>query len=129
MHTKRKKGKTKVTNNGTINNNNITINIIPPSNEQSKTLLPTERDQIMICSHESLYSMITYTNFNDVHPEQKNIMLRNLKSKYIDIHNGERWIKQLTDPVIQDVFDNYVYMFQELYENYSDEKNVWPKNI
>jgi len=87
------------TNNGTINN----INIVQFGKESSELLNKEEISKILYDKGiDGLLASIEVFHFNDRLPQYKNIRLTNLKSKYIDIHNGTKWIKENQDKVLND---------------------------
>jgi hypothetical protein len=63
-------------------------------------------------------------HFNNRLPQYKNIRLTNLKSKYIDIHNGKQWVKQNQDNVLNDTLENHTYHLQTICDDAGNPKRI-----
>ena len=57
-------------------------------------------------------------------PQYKNIRLTNLKSKYIDVHNGKKWIKENQDKVLNDTLENHTYHLQTICDDTGNSKRI-----
>jgi hypothetical protein len=109
------------TNNGTINN----INIVQFGREDSSLLNKEEISKILYeRGIDGLLASIEVFHFNNRLPQYKNIRLTNLKSKYIDIHNGRKWIKENQDKVLNDTLENHTYHMQTICDEKGNTKKV-----
>jgi hypothetical protein len=109
------------TNNGTINN----INIIQFGREDSSLLNKEEISKILYeRGVDGLLASIEVFHFNNRLPQYKNIRLTNLKSKYIDIHNGTKWIKENQDKVLNDTLENHTYHLQTICDDTGNSKRI-----
>ena len=63
-------------------------------------------------------------------PEQHNVQLTSINSKYAKFHNGEDWQFAPLNNVIYDIFDNNTYYLGCLIDNCSDKnKNKINKSV
>jgi hypothetical protein len=109
------------TNNGTINN----INIVQFGREDSSLLNKDEISKILYEKGiDGLLASIEVLHFNNRLPQYKNIRLTNLKSKYIDIHNGTKWIKENQDKVLNDTLENHTYHLQTICDEKGNPKRI-----
>jgi hypothetical protein len=125
------------TTNNTINNTNITNNttnlIIAFGNEDYENLNKDEIKKILFDKKvDPLLRMIEYTHFNDRLPQQQNIKYNNLRSKSVDIHDGQEWIMYDLDKVLDDLIDNNIYSLDRIYKSTKERKSnikIAVKNI
>ena len=62
-------------------------------------------------------------HFNNRLPQYKNIRLTNLKSKYIDIHNGKTWIKEIQDKVLNEITSEWSNNHSEVIPSNTTERS------
>ena len=109
------------TNNGTINN----INIVQFGREDSSLLNKEEISKILYDRGvDGLLASIEVFHFNDRLPQYKNIRLTNLKSKYIDIHDGKTWKKENQDKVLNDTLENHTCHLQTICDDVGNPKRI-----
>lgn len=109
------------TNNGTINN----INIVQFGREDSSLLTKEEISKILYeRGVDGLLASIEVFHFNDRLPQYKNIRLTNLKSKYIDVHDGKKWIKENQDKILNETLDNHTYHLQIMCDDVGNTKKI-----
>ena len=109
------------TNNGTINN----INIVQFGREDSSLLNKEEISKILYeRGIDGLLASIEVFHFNNRLPQYKNIRLTNLKSKYIDIHNGTKWIKENQDKILNDTLENHTCHMQTICDDTGNSKRI-----
>jgi hypothetical protein len=109
------------TNNGTINN----INIVQFGREDSSLLNKEEISKILYeRGIDGLLASIEVFHFNDRLPEYKNIKLKDIKSKYIDVHNGSKWQKQSKSNIIEETLDNHMYNIKSLKDEYHNKTKI-----
>jgi hypothetical protein len=115
------------TNNGTINN----INIIGFGRENINKLTDDEIKDILFTRNiDPICSIIKKNHFNERLPEQQNVQLTSINSKYAKIHNGDDWHFAPLNNVIYDLFDNNTYYLGCLIDNCSDKnKNKIKKSV
>lgn len=114
-----------IINNGTINNNTQHVNIIQFGKEDFEKISAVEVNDILFKLNNSpLLKSIEYTNFNDRIPEQKNIKCSNINSKYIDIYNGNRWIKQLAESVLDSLYLKHSSNIEHLSEQCENKTKI-----
>ena len=73
--------------------------------------------------------MIEYIHFNDRLPQQQNIKYSNLRSKVIDVHNGNEWQMRDLDNVLDDLIDNNIYNLDQIRNMISEEYKPRIKQI
>ena len=109
------------TNNGIINN----IQIVQFGKENSNLLTKEEISKILYeRGIDGLLASIEVLHFNNRLPQYKNIRLTNLKSKYIDVHNGIKWIKENQDKVLNDTLENHTYHLQTICDDTGNSKRI-----
>jgi hypothetical protein len=109
------------TNNGIINN----IQIVQFGKESSELLTKEEISKILYDRGiDGLLASIEVLHFNNRLPQYKNIRLTNLKSKYIDVHNGIKWIKENQDKVLNDTLENHTYHLQTICDDTGNSKRI-----
>ena len=102
-------------NNNIHNTINNTINIIGFGREELKKLSTEDKKKILFdYDMDPLLEIIEKTHFNEEIPEQNNIKYTNMKLKYLEIHNGKIWQKELVSKIIDELIDNSLYKLQEL---------------
>jgi len=52
--------------------------------------------------------------FDNDKPEYKNIKYSNINSKYAEIYNGNKWVKNLISSIIDEILDSQLYNLEEL---------------
>jgi len=77
---------------------------------------------------DPLLSIIERVHFNEKIPEQKNIKYTNIKSKYLDIHNGKIWQKELVTKIVNEIMDTNILNLDGLYNEYSERSIKKIKN-
>ena len=98
-------------NNKNITNNNIIISF---GKEDINKLTRLEMKKILQNNDidedsNPLLRVIEKMHFNNNIPEQKNIKMNNIKSKYIDIYDNNRWKKESLDTTIDNILDNHTF--------------------
>ena len=100
-------------NNNTINNNqkqiihqHIQINAFGKENYD---YLLNENNQLRIMLQRKdafMQKLIESVHFNEDHPENHNIMMTNLQSKHVMIHDGTKFVKALKEPTFNQLIQN-----------------------
>ncbi len=80
-------------NNNSNNTVNNTINIVKFGSENLSEIL-SENEMLKITEfiNSSVNESIKRVHFNNKRPELKNIRIKNLKDKHLEIHNGKKFI-------------------------------------
>jgi hypothetical protein len=73
---------------------------------------------------DGLLASIEVFHFNNRLPQYKNIRLTNLKSKYIDIHNGTKWIKENQDKILNDTLENHTCHLKTICDDTGNSKRI-----
>jgi hypothetical protein len=69
--------------------------------------------------------MIKLVHFNNIHPENKNIYISNLKTNYVMVYDGDKWIVKNRDQMLDKLIsDNEKFMHKKLSEWYDETNNV-----
>jgi hypothetical protein len=89
-------------------------------------LLNNEEIYKILCdvNQDPLTTSIKIIHFNERLPQYQNIKLKDIKSKYIDVHNGSDWQKQSKSNVIDDALDNHMYNIKSLKEEYPNKTKI-----
>ena len=103
-------------NNGTINHFNITINPYEKTDWSYIT-----RDNVLTSIQKGNFGipyMIKLLHFNKDKPENHNICVKNIKSKYISVYNGDQWDCQLQ-------YEQISIMAEEVINYIEDQISEW----
>lgn len=118
---KDKKQSLTIINNTTINNteNNIQINAFGKENLEhiTKSFL----DQCVKRRDKGLLELVQKIHFNDNALENQNIKITNMKMPFIKYHNGNNWILEKKDKVLNEVIDKSHGMMQNHFDDHEDE--------
>lgn len=105
------------TNNSYNTTNNITIVISPFGLEEPLDWIPDDIFTKIICrGYTSINGLIDYVHFNKKHPENHNIMLSNLRSNLINIHDKDHWILCNKQEVINELIDKKFVILDEMFD-------------
>ena len=123
------------------NNNNITINNINNNTQNNLVMInPFGKEDL---SHLTLQDYKKYLNgffpglveyiekvhFDENAPQNHNICISNLKSKYITIHNGTKWVTHMRDDVINRFINRKHNQLIDKREELEDLKKIDKKII
>jgi hypothetical protein len=110
-------------NKGTINNNitNIKIVINPFLSEDMSKLTDKQKVNILKKCYMSIPELIRQINFNPNIPENHNMYISDMKSKYGHINNGKKWIIAKVDQLVNDVINKKKDDIEDLLEEFVDE--------
>ena len=105
--------------NALIENVNHTL---PYQNTNRKFLTDDMISQCMEKQNMCVPEMIKLVHFNNIHPENRNLYIRNIKTGYILTYNGNDWIlndkKVMMDQIIS---DNEKFLHTKFMEWYEDD--------
>ncbi len=101
-----------ITNNiETINNNvNNTFNILAFGKEDTSHISNKEWQKIINRQYRSIEDLVVKTHFDKKKPENHNIYISNMKSKYIMVHDGTNWCVKDKRDTIDDLYDEKAYI-------------------
>ena len=118
------------TNNSYNTTNNITIVISPFGFEEPLDWIPDDIFTKIICrGYTSINGLIDYVHFNKKHPENHNIMLSNLRSNLINIHDKDHWILCNKKEIINDLIDKKFEILDEMFDKLnSNPETMIPDN-
>ena len=108
-------------NNGNINN---TINIVKFGTEKLNEIL-NENEMLKITEfiNNSVNESIKCVHFNDKRPEFKNIIIKNLKAKNLQIFDGTNFIIDKKYKNLYELIDNHIYNIQNFINNNKNKFN------
>jgi hypothetical protein len=108
-------------NNGNINN---TINIVKFGTEKLNEIL-NENEMLKITEfiNNSVNESIKCVHFNDKRPEFKNIIIKNLKAKNLQIFDGSNFIIDKKYKNLYELIDNHIYNIQNFINNNKNKFN------
>lgn len=119
-----------ITINSTINNNtqnNINITVNPFGNEIYDYL----SDKSYRCAINSriggIVKLIKDINFNTAYPQNHNVYIPNKKDKYAMIYNGNKWILNKKDDVIDNLINNNFLRINNYYEENNNKLSIKEK--
>ncbi len=99
--------------NKTINNtynDNRTYNIVSFGKEDTSFITEKEWKTIICKRYKSIEDLVIKTHFNENKPENHNIYISNIKSKYIMVHDGGTWCLKNKKDTIDDLYDEKAYI-------------------
>jgi chromosome condensin MukBEF ATPase and DNA-binding subunit MukB len=113
------------TNNITINNpiitNNLNITINSFGQEKLDHITEADYKKYLNSFFKGLSNLIEKIHFDENVPENHNISFTNLRSKYINIYDNNKWItidkNEIVDKIISKKYDLLNDKFEELKEN------------
>jgi hypothetical protein len=116
--------------NTTINNtqtNNIQLNNY--GSEDLSHISYSDKTQMLKIPYVMIQRMIEKIHFNDLKPENKNLMIVNKKDKYIKIYENGKWIYKDKKTTMEDLIDGKYFILDEHFnEITSDELSEIQKN-
>jgi hypothetical protein len=122
--------KKQITQNITINNtqNNLVM-INPFGKEDLSHISLQDYKKYLNGFFPGLVEYIEKVHFDEKAPQNHNICISNLKSKYITVHNGTRWITQMRDDVIDRFINRKHNQLIDKREELEDLKKIDKKVI
>ncbi len=116
--------------NTTINNtqtNNIQLNNY--GSEDLSHISYSDKTQMLKIPYIMIQRMIEKIHFNDLKPENQNLMIVNKKDKYIKIYENGKWIYKDKKTTMEDLIDGKYFILDEHFnEITSDELSKIQKN-
>ena len=112
--------------NSLVNSNNkITNNIqlIAFGKERLNKIDEKELIKVLKKGFNSAIELTDKIHFNPKIPEYHNIYIPNLKDKYTMIYDGYKWKLELTENVIDDLYDNKKTIIEENIEKFTESLN------
>jgi hypothetical protein len=109
-----------ITNNTHIEaNNNIQLNAFGKENLDhiTKPFL----DQCVKRRDKGLLELVHKMHFDENAPENSNIKITNKKMPFIQYHNGNKWMLEKKDKVLNEVIDKSHWMMQEHFDDHEHE--------
>jgi len=90
-------------------------------NQEYEEYIPIET--FLICISKMKYCFqhfLIYTHFSPSFPQYNNIKITNLRSKYIKIWNGQKWILKDKPWIIDSLFSNFQMTFKDFIVSYNE---------
>ena len=105
--------------NNTINNNTIIINNY--GNENVDYISNDFLNKLLKTPYSAIPKLLKEIHFNNKHPENRTIRIRNMKLKYAEVHNNEKWEYRNKKEVIEDLVEKGYCILDD---NYDEEQNT-----
>ena len=109
--------------NTTINNtqtNNIQLNNY--GSEDLSHISYSDKTQMLKIPYVMIQRMIEKVHFNDMKPENKNLMIVNKKDKYIKIYENGKWIYKDKKTTLEDLIDGKYFILDEHFNEITSEE-------
>ena len=119
--------KTIITNIGTQNVQNITINAFGKEDIAYLTSSPEYKKFMINCLKENEQGILNLTDaiyYNKEHPENHNIKKPNKKDNYMKVYDGTKWQTKIANETVKTMLDRYNHEFMIFLE--SMENNETP---
>jgi hypothetical protein len=102
-------------------NKNRMLKVLPYKNTNRTFLTDDMISLCMLKQNRCVPEMIKLVHFSDIHPENMNILIRNLNNKYAVVYNGKEWIFFNEDDLLEKIIkDNQNIMHKKFLEWYDD---------
>ena len=96
-------------------------NILSYDNTNKKFLTDEMISKCMEKQNMCVPEMIKLVHFNNIHPENRNIYISNLKTNYVMVYEDEKWIVKNRDQMLDKLIaDNEKFMHKKLTEWYDE---------
>tara|TARA_Y100001970_G_scaffold294100_1_gene446849 strand:+ start:14052 stop:14783 length:732 start_codon:yes stop_codon:yes gene_type:complete len=104
--------------------NNITNNIQINGFGSENTSYITEKmlDNLLVYPGTMVPQLVALTHFNKNHPENKNLKITNIKSKYVKVYSDGKWILQNKEDVIDNIMNSNYVVLDEHYSGKAKKK-------
>jgi len=109
--------------NTTINNtqtNNIQLNNY--GSEDLSHISYSDKTQMLKIPYVMIQRMIEKVHFNDLKPENQNLMIVNKKDKYIKIYENGKWIYKDKKTTMEDLIDGKYFILDEHFNEITSEE-------
>ena len=109
--------------NTTINNtqtNNIQLNNY--GSEDLSHISYSDKTQMLKIPYIMIQRMIEKIHFNDLKPENKNLMIVNKKDKYIKIYENGKWIYKDKKTTLEDLIDGKYFILDEHFNEITSDE-------
>jgi hypothetical protein len=113
-------------NNGTVNNNNVNIQLVQFGNENIDDLDIQEALNIYLKSTGGniLSNILKYVNLNEKYPENHNICITDLSRELVKIFNGKKFITKKFKNVKGDILGKVLNNTNKLVDKIENNKNI-----
>ena len=119
-------------NNGTVNNNNITYNIIGLGHENlTDVFSKKEKMAILKYRYCSLPQLVEYAHFNDKYPQFKNILITNTQNTLAYKYDTKKkqFVAVNKEELLDDIVDERMCDINSFYEELENELDEKTKDI
>jgi len=106
--------------NTTNNNNNNNIKLCAFGEEDLSFISDSKLIDIMRKGYDGIKYMIECVHFNKNKPEYHNIYLQKLRTKHVNIFDGETWMIEDNKVAIEKLINNKLLFLKEKYEEIKD---------
>ena len=132
-----------INNNNVTNNNNLFVNLNSFGKENISHITEKDYNKYLTGFFPGFIKFIEKIHFDDKMPENHNIFVTNLKSKYMYIYDEDKWISKEKDDIIDNIIrknynlldgkceeyenkeinENIINKFRQFQKNYIDEES------
>jgi len=111
------------TNNGTINNNQVTNNyiLVAYGKEDMSKIDKIEIANVMKMGFKSIAKLTEIVHFDPLHPENHNIYISSMKSKYAMKYNGTDWDVITKHELLDEIYNQKKNYIENNLENFDDD--------
>jgi hypothetical protein len=109
-----------ITNNNINNSRNLNITIKSYGKEDISYITQEQWVKLLSLPQNSVTKLFLETHFNKQHPENSNIRITNKNSKYLEVHDGERWKNRPKKKMLSEIADDKQNILDDKYSK-SDE--------
>ncbi len=108
-------------NNNTINNIDNSVKIVAFGKEDISHLTNKDWLKILNRNYKSIEDLTLITHFDKNRPENQNIYISNLRSKYIMVHDGSNWVVKDRNNTVGELYDEKAYIIFNKVEELTDK--------
>jgi hypothetical protein len=105
---------TNIQNNNNIQNN---INILAYGSETLSHIKKEDFEKLFNSGHSSIPDLIKLIHYNDKVPQNANMYISNLKTNYVIVFDGIKWILKQMDEHLNELFENSTEHLEDNFTN------------
>ena len=104
-----------ITNNNINNSRNLNITINAYGKEDISYITHEQWVKLLSLPQNSVTKLFLETHFNKQHPENSNIRITNKNSKYLEVHDGEKWKNRPKKKMLSEIADDKQNILDDKY--------------
>jgi len=109
------------TNTANIQQNNYNIKILAFKKEDISHIKNTKYPKILNKGFKSIEELVKHIHFDKDKPENHNLYITNIRDEYIYVYDGENWVVQYKDDVLQDLIDRKSDILENKHNEIADK--------